>query len=276
MLKIIEKFVKRPALNEKSTEKFWDHPHISKGMLEAHLNPKIDSATRNLDFIKVSVDWIAAAVPSARFPRLLDLGCGPGIYAELFQDKGYQVTGLDLSERSIQYASNSAEDKHLDIHYLTSDYVQSPIPGEYDLVTMIYCDFGALLKEERTILLKKIYDILPQEGCFLFDVFTPFEYEGREEFKVWDYEEKGFWRDQPHLLLHSYYRYDSENTFLNQYIVSDNENTVSYNIWEHTFTIGELKEDLKEAGFAEFKFYGNVAGEEWSTSSKLLCAMAQK
>ncbi|MGE5494383.1 MAG: methyltransferase domain-containing protein [Burkholderiales bacterium] len=31
-------------------------------------------------------------------PRLLDLGCGPGIYAELFAKKGFCVTGVDFSQ----------------------------------------------------------------------------------------------------------------------------------------------------------------------------------
>lgn len=276
MLKKLKKFAKRPQLNEKSSEKFWDDPHISKGMLEAHLNQNLDSATRNLAFIKESAAWIAQTLPPAQYPRLLDLGCGPGIYAELFYERGYQVSGLDLSERSIRYAVKSAADKSLPIKYLTSDYIKYPIQGEYDLITMIYCDFGALIKEERSILLKKVYDMLPTQGCFLFDVFTPFEYEGREEFKVWEYEESGFWREHPCLVLHSHYRYDSDNTFLNQYIVGDQSGTVCYNIWEHTFTIEELEHDLKAVGFADFRYFGDVAGKELCTDSKTICIMAIK
>ena len=60
-----------------------------------------------------------------RDSNLLDLGCGPGIYAELFYQYGYQVTGIDLSKRSISYAQASAKQKGFDIIYLRSDYTKS-------------------------------------------------------------------------------------------------------------------------------------------------------
>ncbi len=41
--------------------------------------------------------------------KLLDLGCGAGIYSELLYDKGFSVTGIDFSKRSIEYAQNHAK-----------------------------------------------------------------------------------------------------------------------------------------------------------------------
>lgn len=37
---------------------FWDDPHISAHLLEAHLNPDIDAASRNLETIDRSVKWL--------------------------------------------------------------------------------------------------------------------------------------------------------------------------------------------------------------------------
>ena len=82
-------------------------------MLKAHLNENQESATRKLDFVKKSVAWINTVLPNHHYNNLLDLGCGPGIYAELFYQYGYQVTGIDLSKRSISYAQASAKQKDL-------------------------------------------------------------------------------------------------------------------------------------------------------------------
>lgn len=60
-------------------------------MLKAHLDPEFDGASRKLDFIEKSVAWITERIPPADYPLLLDIGCGPGIYAELFTKKGYQL-----------------------------------------------------------------------------------------------------------------------------------------------------------------------------------------
>ncbi len=40
MFKNLSSLLKKPALYERTPEKFWNDPHISKGMLEAHLNPQ--------------------------------------------------------------------------------------------------------------------------------------------------------------------------------------------------------------------------------------------
>lgn len=276
MLQAIRKYAQKPALYQKSKAKFWDDPYISQNMLKAHLDPDLESATRKLDFVQQSVDWISTVLPVNKHKRLIDLGCGPGIYAELFDAKGYRVTGIDLSKNSIMYAEKSAESKALDIQYRNSDYIQSPLCGEFDLATMIYCDFGVLSKQERKILLQKVYNALSPEGCFLFDVFTPFSYKNREEFKVWSFEENGFWRREPHLLLHSLYRYEHDQTFLNQYIVVTDNETTCYNNWEHTFSTAELRADLQDAGFKHLHVYGNVAGAAYTQDSKTICVLAMK
>ncbi|WP_312869993.1 methyltransferase domain-containing protein [Fontibacillus panacisegetis] len=41
--------------------------------------------------------------------KLLYLGCGPGIYAEMFHDTGFIVTEIDYSRRSIEYATEQAK-----------------------------------------------------------------------------------------------------------------------------------------------------------------------
>ncbi len=82
--------------------------------------------------------------------------------------------------------------KEFNITYLHGDYIRSPIKGSYDLITMIYCDLGVLSHTERKSLLSKIYNVLSPTGCFLFDVFTPFEYKDQPQCKIWNYEEGGF------------------------------------------------------------------------------------
>lgn len=52
MKDILKQLNTRPKLFEQSTASIWDDPHISKGMLKAHLNENQESATRKLDFVK--------------------------------------------------------------------------------------------------------------------------------------------------------------------------------------------------------------------------------
>lgn len=276
MKDILKQLNTRPKLFEQSTASIWDDPHISKGMLKAHLNENQESATRKLDFVKKSVAWINTVLPNHHYNNLLDLGCGPGIYAELFYQYGYQVTGIDLSKRSISYAQASSKQKGFDIIYLRSDYTKSNFRQHYDLVTLIYCDFGVLPPATRKKLLQKIYNTLSPKGALLFDVFTPLQYDGAVEHKNWQINENGFWHNDWHLVLNAFYRYDNVHTFLNQYTVINEDRITTYNIWEHTFSLKELERDLKNAGFTKLDFYKDVIGQKYDKTSKTICVIAQK
>lgn len=275
-MKDLFQLVHRPALFERSKVKFWNDPHIAKGMLEAHLNPGWDAATRNHEFVARSAAWIAALSPPREFPNLLDLGCGPGIYAEKFHEASYRVTGVDFSERSIEYARRSAAEKNYNIRYMVQDYLELSLDEAYDVITLIYCDFGVLSAEERKRLLRTVFEALKPGGTFVFDVFTPAYHAGKPESKSWDYYQTGFFCEQPHVRLDSFYRYDEDNTVLSQNIVITDEAVHCYNIWEHTFTAEELKAVLAEAGFSTVDFYGDAAGAPYERDGSVICAAATK
>ena len=42
-------------------------------------------------------EWYYDCLPTDRGKRILDLGCGPGLYDELFASQGHHVTGVDIS-----------------------------------------------------------------------------------------------------------------------------------------------------------------------------------
>lgn len=266
----------KPSLYAPSTSKFWDDEHISKSMLEAHLNPELEAATRKLDFVRHSADWIADLADPAARPKLLDLGCGPGIYAELFDQLGFQVTGMDLSPGSISYAREHALKKELKIDYLLQNYLELDMEEAFDVITLIYCDFGVLCPMDRSILLHNIHRALKPGGLFLMDAWTPSFYADCKENKEWNYAEGGFWSARPYACLKSFYRYDDCNTFTDQYVIIREDGLDCYNIWNHAFTLEEFRNDLALAGFRQTDFYGNVAGAPYTEDSTSICVAAGK
>lgn len=267
---------KKPKVYTASTSKFWDDEHISKGMLEAHLNPKWEAATRKHDFVTKSVEWIGNIASPTTYPKLLDLGCGPGLYAERLCKSGYHVTGIDYSKRSINYAIDSAKNNNMVIDYIYQDYLDIKYQEEYDVVTLIFCDYGVMSNQDRTSLLKRIYQALKPGGIFILDVFMPNKYKGRKESTEWHYCERGFWCEKPHICLNSFYRYDDSSTMLEQTVVITKDSIECFNIWDHVFVKKELKEELQKAGFPIVDFYGDVAGDEYNADGSVMCAIAKK
>ncbi len=269
---LLKNLGERPKVYEWGDSKFWNDEHISKWMLKTHLDPDDDLATRKPGFVKASADWIASLAEGRK--RLLDLGCGPGIYAEMFAERGFSVKGLDFSPRSIAYAKKSAEGKGLDIEYICGDYLETDFGGPFDVITLIYFDFGVLSAENRKRLLKKIREALAPGGLLVFDALAPAHYEGREETTNWSYCSEGFWSANPHACFYSFLRYDESRVYCDRNVIIEGGRIRRFNIWNHAFTAEELREDLKAAGFARADIYGDITGAEYSETSKTICAAA--
>lgn len=73
---------------------------------------------------------------------------------------------------------------------------------EFDLVILIYCDYGVLLIENRRLLMEKIYDSLKFGGKLILDVFIINKYNNFEEIKYWEInEDGGFWSNEKYMCL---------------------------------------------------------------------------
>lgn len=234
-------------------------------------------ASRKLEFIDKSVAWIASIAPPSQYRKLLDLGCGPGVYAERFHSAGYEVTGMDFSKRSIEYAKEQTAARNGKIGYFYQDYLTIDFDGCFDVVTLIYCDFGVLSTKDRATLMDKVYKGLRPDGVLILDVFTPAQHEGKQEARDWSYYPNGgFWAERKHLCLNSFYRYDEDNTVLNQTVVIDEDSVECYNIWEHCFTKGDLLLEVQTAGFTQYELYGDVSGKIFDEQGNVICAVFTK
>lgn len=276
MFETIQKLLNKPAPYTPHPCAFWDDEHISEEMLKSHLDAERNGATNNHAFVRRSADWIAKIAPPESFPHLLDLGCGPGIYAERFHENGYRVTGLDLSKRSIRYARRSARERQLDITYRPGNYFSMDDREAFDVITMINCDFGVFSGEQRAVMLQKIYRALKSGGRCIFDVFTAEKFKDFKEQKTWQFEASGFWSKEPHLCLNASYRYEREHTFLRQHVVVTESSIKGYYLWDHVFTPEELRDILDTAGFSAFELYGDISGMPCRSGGDIIAVHAKK
>jgi SAM-dependent methyltransferase len=70
--------------------------------------------------------------------KILDLACGKGRHSVYLNKLGYDVTGVDLSEQSINYAKQFENDSlRFDVHDMTKPY-----PETFDAVFNLFTSFG--------------------------------------------------------------------------------------------------------------------------------------
>lgn len=276
MISKLLKYAGRPAVFERGTTNFWDDPHISEYLLEAHLNPEWDAASRRPAAIDRTVAWINENYLSEQ-SCILDLGCGPGLYAERLAKLGHIVTGVDFSKRSIEHAKQSSAQKGLNITYVYQSYLEMNYAEQFDLVLLVYCDFGALTNAERDILLSKIYAALKPGGFVVFDVFTEGFADSIEFSSKWKIEDSGFWARGPHLVLSENFHYPEEQVLLSQTIVvRDNGEFDVHRIYDHYYGENDLVSLLGQAGFAGHSFHRDVIGETNFATQKVVFVVSRK
>lgn len=276
MLNTLMTLLEKPPVYTKMEHAFWDDDYISEQMLKAHLDPDFEGASRKLEFIRNSAAWIQAALPPSRYPSLLDVGCGPGIYAEHFSAAGYRVTGIDFSRRSIGYARDSADRLGLDIRYLCLDYLTMDFEKAFDFATMIYCDYGVLSPADRQILLKNVYRCLRPGGRFLLDVFSMAVFDRFKEGQTWEVcENGGFWSGSKYAALNGAYQYP-DGVSLEQTVVVTERETAVYYLWNTYFTEASLAAEAAKAGFKICGLYGDVAGAPYKKDAPTIAVLLER
>jgi SAM-dependent methyltransferase len=276
MYKRMKQIFEKPPLYMKSKAAFWNEEHISQQMLNAHLDPNFEGASRKADFIEKSAQWIGELLPPNKYHKLLDLGCGPGLYTERFAKMGYEVTGIDFSERSIDYAKKMAKQQKLDISYHCQDYLNMDLDTTFDVSTMIYCDYGALSIEDRKKLRNYVYDHLNSGGRFLFDVFSMKFYNQFKENKSWEIRpEGGFWSGEEYMLFQGNYKYE-EYVTLEQMILMTDDKITPYYLWNTCFTKESLIGEVEETGFKVIEAFGDVAGDVYHKDKTTMAILLEK
>lgn len=258
-LKKLTVAAQKPPLYEKGDSVMWTDPHISKQLLEIHLNPELDAASRSPESIEKTIDFVLDFCDKPQMD-ILDLGCGPGLYCEKLAGHGHNLTGVDFSKNSISYASKEAQEKKLDINYIHQNYLELDFKNQFDIILLIYTDFGVLLPAERAKILKNIFSALKPGGAFVFDVINDRNTAQKfQEQQTWSVEQGGFWKPNLYLELRNSFSYDKEKVFLFQHTVIDElEIMNNYRFWTHYFSPEDVLEILSKSRFINTEYFENI------------------
>lgn len=122
------------------------------------------------------VSQIKAHHPKAKI--LVDLACGTGNISNILAKKGYQVTGIDLSEEMLMIAQDKAYEKHLRIQYLKQDMTRFAIHKKTEVITCICDGLNYLTTGEKLrAFFENAANQLANEGIMVLDLSSPYKYE---------------------------------------------------------------------------------------------------
>lgn len=275
---MVKKLEKRPKpFKFYTASDLWTDAHRSKQMLLFHLNEKINVSSRNKVFINESVKWIISYFNVGNKTKIIDFGCGPGLYTTELAKKKADVTGIDFSKRSIRYARKVSRQKKLLIKYISKNYLRYNTNSRFNLILMIMCDFCALSPSQRNLILTKFYKFLEPGGHVLLDVYSLNAFEERVEQSTYEANLlNGFWSKNKYYGFLNTFKYMKEKVVLDKYTIIEKNSTRKFYNWLQYYSTNNLKKEFGKHGFVIENIYSDVAGAPFKSKGLEFAVVAKK
>jgi SAM-dependent methyltransferase len=122
------------------------------------------------DATAAEVDGIVSRLGLPPGARVLDLACGHGRHAIPLAERGFDVTGFDLSELFLERARAEAKACGVAVRWLRGDMRALPFEAEFDAVINIFTAFGYFADEKDDVeTLRRVRRALVPGGRFLLE-----------------------------------------------------------------------------------------------------------
>lgn len=181
----------------------WNEPGFSARMLREHLSQDHDLASRKAATIDAHVAWLHHHVLDSTPGRVLDLACGPGLYAHRLAERGHRCVGLDFSPASIEHARAVAEARGLECGFQLRDLRGAALDADFQLVMMIYGQLNVFRRSEAEDILRRAHDALVPGGRLCLEVQTYDHVRSSgDRMTSWSTARAGLFSETAHLVLH--------------------------------------------------------------------------
>ncbi|WP_250228414.1 class I SAM-dependent DNA methyltransferase [Anaeropeptidivorans aminofermentans] len=191
---------------------------------------------------------------------ILDLCCGTGEITSLLHKKGYDMTGIDISEEMLSVARQ--RDNSPEILYLQQDMREFELYGTVDSILCLSDGLNYLLEPSEVMaVLRLVKNYLNPGGTFIFDINTEHKFKnilGEHNFSAAEDNAAYIWENY----------YDEEekiNEYMMTFFIKDEETGLFERFqeahYERAYGIDELSQMLTALSFEIKNIYGGYSGE---------------
>jgi SAM-dependent methyltransferase len=261
----------------------WHEPDFSARMLVEHLEQSHDLASRRSHIIDQHVAWIHELFLGGGPARILDLGCGPGLYSNRFAALGHTCVGIDYSPASIAYAKKSAAATGRAAVYHLADMRAADFGGGFDLAMLLYGELNVFSRDDATHILAKVYAALRPGGLLLLEPHTRASLIPKPDAtRSWFSSTGGLFASTPHLVLTEEHWDATANILTRRYYIIDTNLAAVDGVVNRfaqsmqAYNDDEYAELLAATGFAQIDFFPGLAHDRVDPPPKLLAIVATK
>jgi SAM-dependent methyltransferase len=238
----------------------WHAPAFSERMLREHLSQAHDAASRRSEIIHQHVDWIHNDVLQRKTSRILDLGCGPGLYCRELAQRDHACVGIDYAPASIRHARETTQG--LPCEFIFGDLREADFGSGYDLAMQIYGEINVFKPADALTILRKAHDALNAGGTLLLEAHTHdvVRRMGHEP-ATWSTHERGLFSDAPYLYLHEASWNEAAQVATQRHIIIDatTAEVTRYASSIQAYDDAGYRALLHDAGFRDVRFLPSLA-----------------
>lgn len=257
----------------------WNEPAFSARMLQEHISQEHDAASRRSAIIDRQVDWIHRRLLGGAATRILDLGCGPGLYTSRLARLGHTCMGIDFSPASIQYAIEMAEQGELDCRYIRNDIRRAEYGAGYGLVMLLYGELNVFRPDDVRLILSKACRALAPGGLLLLE---PHTYEavrqaGSQD-RSWYTSNGGLYSPNPHLVLQESFWHEAQQAITIRYYILEagGSDVIRYAESMQAYDENGYRMILEEAGFGGVRFHPGLSEAAEDRAPELIAITGRK
>lgn len=210
------------------------------------------------------VDFIEKEINYDKSLKILDVGCGTGRHAIELTKRGYNITGVDLSESMLKKAKEKAKNLALKINFIQGDARELKFNKEFDFVMML-CEGGFSLMETdemNYMILKSATNALKDKGKFIFTTLNglfPLFHSVKDFLNNAGNDNRTESSSFDLMTFRDISKFETED---------DDGNKLKLNCNERYYVPSEITWLLKSLGYKNIDIYGSVLGK-FSRNDKL-------
>ncbi|AIF70105.1 hypothetical protein PAP_08620 [Palaeococcus pacificus DY20341] len=195
----------------------------------------------------------------AKPQKILDIACGEGTFAVEMAKRGFQIVGVDISREMLKFAKEKAKKENVNVKFICQDMRSLNFDEEFDLVTCWFDSLNYLLTlEDLEKAFAGVYRALKKGGLFIFDMNTKYGLA-----VGWTRYPCYIEQDTPDLFEIHCASYDFEKDIATLKItgfIKEGERWIRIDEEhkERGYTIREIRECLRKAGFKELACWGSI------------------